>query len=362
MPPAKRRSKSASVKRTKTRTESSAVAVPAASQQFSFSVLATALGAKGKVIWNVLSSLGPRSIALFRTGSANLLRHRLGENAISGWKDALSREIEDYSRVENEILKQIPDAKPEEFPEIQQKLEFVRALRCHSRTVERAVTILSERPEIGLSKSSIAKIGDESHSGAAISEHWMDHFNRLARQRNEPWREQLLARALIGEAEIPGSISPRLLWLLGTLEAAKFEHLAALLDLAATIEGIPVVPGDYVRHSKITFDGKKRSVGALAIFLSDVGLVEDENVVRVYDQGETFLASYENENIRLICDHPDGKIGGVRFTSLGIALATLYDASPNEDGRSLFKSWRLDLLPSYFKVVRADANGVLRRN
>jgi Protein of unknown function (DUF2806) len=67
----------------------------------------------------------------------------------------------------------------------------------------------------------------EEFSQPVISDHWIDKFNQLARSKNEEWRQDLLSRALAAEAANPGSISPRALWLIGTLEEDKFQAFSA---------------------------------------------------------------------------------------------------------------------------------------
>ena len=45
-----------------------------------------------------------------------------------------------------------------------------------------------------------------SEEALQASEHWIDRFRDLSRQYNEPWREDLLARALQRESYSPGSV------------------------------------------------------------------------------------------------------------------------------------------------------------
>src|SRR5436190_1007516 len=68
--------------------------------------------------------------------------------------------------------------------------------------------------------------------------------SELARAHNETWREDLLARALATESASPGSVSPRALWLLGTLEASQFTAFAAILNLASRIDDALIIPSN----------------------------------------------------------------------------------------------------------------------
>jgi hypothetical protein len=106
-----------------------------------------------------------------------------------------------------------------------------------------------------------------------VSAHWMDKFSELARAHNEPWREDLLARALAVEPSAPETVSPRVLWLLGTMEEKLFDALATILDLCSAIGDTLIIPahnpfnerpipncplGDTVSIGNLTYPGHKR--------------------------------------------------------------------------------------------------------
>ena len=65
---------------------------------------------------------------------------------------------------------------------------------------------------------------------------WWDMFEGLARRRNETWRRELLARALVEYDRVPGSIGLKAIWELGMMESDDFGCLAAFCDSALHID------------------------------------------------------------------------------------------------------------------------------
>jgi hypothetical protein len=76
----------------------------------------------------------------------------------------------------------------------------------------------------------------------SIEAHWIDRFNEQAKIRLEPWRQDLLARALAVESIVPGEVPLRVLWTIGMLDYQKFQALNAFFDLCSVIDGQYVIP------------------------------------------------------------------------------------------------------------------------
>lgn len=349
--------KRSSVKKKKaSATAESSTALTVPGSPWTMKACMAVLGAKGAAAWNVVASLGPRALALWPAASKNLLSHQMGKDAIAGWRNALDRENADYAEVEKVLISKVPTASPEERVEIQQKIEFLRGMRCQGNVVAKALAHLATKPDPtpSLQPPQTDLPGSETQ-GAVISEHWTDHFNRFARQRNEPWREQLLARALAKESENPGSVSSRLLWILGTLESEKFECLAALFDLATMVNTSPIIPGENVWFDNKPIPGldlPKMTLGVVMAALSDTGLIQSINIVRNISKDETIKASYDGLIYSITCKDFNDHFSGILFTSLGGSLASLYDQTPNDYGRKLFKDWIENLLPSRYTITK----------
>lgn len=94
---------------------------------------------------------------------------------------------------------------------------------------------------------------DEDSPEPASSEQnlWWDQFESIARRRNEPWRTDLLARALVNIAGDPKSISLKALWEIGMLESDDFTLLSLFCDSAVYVDSKPLVillPEEQVKH------------------------------------------------------------------------------------------------------------------
>ena len=90
----------------------------------------------------------------------------------------------------------------------------------------------------------------------------------------------------------------------------------------------------------------------IPIALSDVGVLENHDIVVCLNRGERIVASYDGEAYNITCNDLDGRANGILFTSLGRSLAKLYDQTFNDFGRKLFKDWITDLPPSRYSVSK----------
>lgn len=111
---------------------------------------------------------------------------------------------------------------------------------------------------------------------------WLDTFEMFARRRNEDWRTQLFARALIEDDKDPGCISLKSLWELGMMEADDFGSLAVFCDCALYIDDGPMIflePEEQVKYEMDTEDGLRTVNLAYAISrLIETGLVHKSSV------------------------------------------------------------------------------------
>lgn len=83
---------------------------------------------------------------------------------------------------------------------------------------------------------------------------WWDMFEGLARRRNEPWRQELLARALVEYDRVPGSIGLKAIWEIGMMENDDFGCLAEFCNSALHIDGKPVVLIEPEHQAKFRFE------------------------------------------------------------------------------------------------------------
>ena len=180
----------------------------------------------------------------------------------------------------------------------------------------------------------------------------MDKFSELARAHNEPWREDLLARALAAESAFPGTVSPRALWLLGTLEERVFNAFATLLDLASSLAGGLMIPHhqSFANRSIPNCSlGENVSIGNLIYQLDEVGLFADAlTTSRTARKDSAFMAGYGSTSFVVRCIGEDLAISGVIPTGLGASLASFYQPKHNPLGKEIFDAWITSLDKTQF--------------
>jgi len=134
-------------------------------------------------------------------------------------RDLLKSEIETRSAIRRTLLEKFIAAPDEERVRIERDLEYVDG-------VTRQLNVVAKSLSYGSTGESPPEKTREKPK--QVEDHWIDRFNELARKRNEEWRSELLARALAEEAANPGSVSPRALWLIGSMGAPTFPRAVPL--------------------------------------------------------------------------------------------------------------------------------------
>jgi hypothetical protein len=193
-----------------------------------------------------------------------------------------------------------------------------------------------------LDRTNIIKI--ENHTEEA-TQHWIDKFSELARAHNEPWREDLLARALAKESSTPGTVPVRALWLLGTLEEKQFIAFATILDLCSVCEDGLVIPSHLSFSTRpilgCALEPKdKISIGHLIYRLQDIGLLADtNNSFMEPSKKDQMIAEYGTIKISIDVSKGNFQIRGVMLTSLGESIASFCERKFNPLGKEIFDAW-----------------------
>ena len=289
-------------------------------------------------VWRLLSHDRTLLYALLPWVAKKVDARKKQETLVAESQKAYANELKSLAKQTDLHTQRFLKAKPTQRPLIQRDLEY---LESRKREVEVKFAAVNDIAADTTKRDE----GKQVLHSAAISGHGMDQFDELVRRRNEDWRASLLKDALVREAREPGSIPPRLLWLVGLLESDKFEVLSALLNLTSTIDGRPIIPGQYALNDRNIVPGlekRKWVIGMAVSALSDTGLVEDFNIALNLDEGESIVAYYDTARIELTSLGLDGRVMGVMFTSLGKKLADIYRATPNSVGQDLFDRWVKD--------------------
>jgi len=180
-----------------------------------------------------------------------------------------------------------------------------------------------------------------------ITGHWIDKFSELARTHNESWRSKLLACALAAESVLPGSVSLRTLWVLGTLEEEQFVAFSTFLNLCTDIENTLMIPLTYYGEVTVQIPvpncplGDDITIGKLVSILQDVDFLRDRNAsfrLGKNTGGKNFaIARYDNKKATMTCYNLE--ISGVMLTGVGESVASFCERKPNPLGKDIFESW-----------------------
>jgi hypothetical protein len=258
--------------------------------------------------------------------SAVEVEKKMGLARVEAVSDLIAKHTAAYSAVRDECLRRWNDASSTERIALERDIEHIESkLRC-AETVAKATNYLNPPNTVDAEPSPETKAEDEP---AEISGHWLDTFTALAKNRNEGWRQELLARALAAEASAPGTVVPRVVLLIGTLEERVFQYLGAFTDISVEIGGDQLLPSlgdgwDRIYDSKQEHYLLPRPVAPSHIvyvlasegFLSNGQLdktPQDKDVV--YYTDEMFVVQYTSEV----------SITGMYLSVLGKRLVKFHD-------------------------------------
>ena len=311
------------------------------------------LGGKWSAAANVIKSLGPTIVSVIPAASRQILKHRATADALELAKEVARAEQKLISEARAQILEGADNANPAELLAIRQRLDFIDEQTRSTNIHLRALETLEEKTQVG--KASKTEELPSHAEVSPITDHWTDHFNRFARLRNEPWRTELLARALAAEANNPGSISVRALWTIGTLETNGFEAFASFLDLSMLVDDNFIVPKLSLNSdTKLPKPEAKEpyTIGSMLFQVDALGLLGPmERAIHVIFHGETPLSAYGSTAITL---EPIGKeftIDCIITNQIGKEIGSLYDRVPNSVGQAAFDSWKASISPEVCKVT-----------
>jgi hypothetical protein len=308
---------------------------------------------KAQPMMNVIKSIGPLLIAQSDVASEAYIRHQLGIAKLEAGKELVHKEIETYSKIKEQLLQKfVASADEIERIRIKQDIEYVNSNIMQLSIASDAIQCLPDIQE--LAGELIISEEKSNVQQQSISSHWLDKFNELSRARNEEWRANLLSCALATEASRPGTVSPRALWLIGTLEEPLFIAFATILDLCLYIDGQHMIPSlNKIFVQKIIPDCEigDKTIGNLVYLLSDIGVLAQSSTLTL-PQGNIFSVSYGSDHYYLECLDNSLVLGGIIPTPLGSSVASFYRRNVNPLGEEIFKAWIDDLDKSQFRVVK----------
>jgi hypothetical protein len=301
---------------------------------------------------NIFASVGSFLISQSDISSEAFERHNLRIANAEATKIFLIEEVKSIAAARDSLRKKQLDATPEERIRIRRDIEDSERDLRQLQTVFKAQDYLPKFT--ALPSNECTDKPREKFSQPVISDHWIDKFNQLARSKNEEWRQDLLSRALAAEAANPGSICPRALWLIGTLEEDKFQAFTTLLDVSSMIGETYMIPSndDFTSRKIPSCDlGQDIRIGELIYQLDDTGLLADMNSGQGIGKDERLIIGYDRLDYSIECKD-ELTINGLLPSTIGNSVAMFYERRANIFGQLLLNEWLASLNVNSYEVTK----------
>lgn len=243
-------------------------------------------------------------------------------------------------------------------PSVRSAIEALQGDMRLLSTFREAVRICNDRslltPSSDTDNSDANSQEDDTGPEHRVDASWWDTFETLARRRNEVWRRELLAKALVQYDRVPGSISLKAIWEIGMMEGDDFGCLAAFCDSALHIDGKPVVLIEPQQQAQFRFedaDGLRQINLAHAVSaLIDAGLVSQaatqfsskEPVCLEHLNGPTWFIR-QPVNQATDANH-DIQINGFFVNDVALDICELYEPKLNIASNASFEEFRTLLI------------------
>ncbi|WP_081253204.1 DUF2806 domain-containing protein [Pseudomonas yamanorum] len=173
-----------------------------------------------------------------------------------------------------------------------------------------------------------------------INETWLDRFNDLASKLNEEWRQNILAKSFVLEAENPGTIGLDTLFTIAQLDQKSFYFFDAILSISLKLYEVFFLPLEKgTLEIIVNVNGTEHDIGNIIYQLKHTGLlIHEEGLGANLSPGKLVQFRYDNDVLAAI---PSEQVhfAGIMTSRSGSALATLCTINPNEIGVEIFHSF-----------------------
>ena len=290
--------------------------------------------------WRAVKAMGPLMLSLSSELSKKYADHKFRIDSGKALTEAMGSELRSMAEAKAELTRRYLDADAVGKIEIEANLKY---LDEKTRTMDVYVESFKHMKE---------DVGSGSSTPGEIEPSWVDRFNDLARKHNEPWRRDLLAKALAQEAETSGSIGTRALWFIGTIEESTFNAFASLLDLCTDIGGTLLVPGPIEFIDIIPGGPANRTIGHLVFLLEDSGLVGNHLTSRNQFAANSLSIAAYGKHLEVLRFNERVDVHGLILAQLGAKMALLYSRKANALGEKYYKNWLANLPSTVVKLKK----------
>lgn len=304
---------------------------------------------KAKAAWRILKAAGHLLVAQSTKLSEEYAQHQLRLAEVEAIRELMIAEARTIAEVRKKLIDRYLDAQPEDRLRLRQDIEYAERDLRQLGVYQKAINHVPESA-VPPPKSLATESLDPTDDFRA----WLDTFNDYARKQNEPWRTELLSRALALESANPGTLGQRALWFIGTIDDKSFHAFAALLDIAPCIGDSYVIP-NYAPFSEKPIPtcalGQNVRLGNILFLLGDLGLIGDVlTTQKIFAEKSLIIATY-GPHRAVGTTKQELRLGGVILTSLGETIARLYEPKLNDLGIEIYKAWLESVRSGPFEIV-----------
>lgn len=303
----------------------------------------------GRAAWGIVKAIGPFILTQSAKASEAYAQHQMRLAQVDVCKELMLAEVRTLTDVRRKLIEKYYETPEDERFRIKRDIGDLDKEILRLGVYQKAIEYLPTKFEDQVTNPQPETQTPEGE----ISPSWRDRFDELARLQNEAWRQDLLARAMAQEAQYPGSISPRALWFIGTVDDTIFHAFASLIDISSVVLGSYMVPnhtGYYERVLSNCALGDSYRLGNLTFLLNDLGLMGNLlTSKRQIPENGVFKVGYGSKYCVLKTKR-QLPVSGICFTPLGDSIAKLYEPKENALGIEIFDTWVNGISPDDAEV------------
>lgn len=305
---------------------------------------------KAKAVLRIVKAAGPLLLAQSAKLSEAYAQHQLRLAEVEATKELMVTEARMITEVRKKMIDRYLDASPEDRFRLRQDIEAAERELRQLGVFRRAIDYVPDNQTSNEQHAASEDIDPPEQFKA-----WLDAFNDYARKQNEPWRADLLSRALALESVTPGALGQRALWFIGTVDESAFHAFAALLDIAVRIGDTYAIPNHRpytLRPIPTCALGADIHLGNILFQLGDLSLVGDIQTSQLSYQANVMLSVAYGPHQVLAKTKQELKLRGVILTPLGEIVARLYEPKPNDLGQEIYSAWLTSARSVSLEIVR----------
>lgn len=288
--------------------------------------------------WGIVKAIGPFVLSQSAKASEAYAEHQMRLVQVEACKELMIGEIRTLTDVRRKLIERYYETSDEERFRTKRDIGDLDKEMRRLGVYQKALEYLPREAE-----------GEPTETPAKeISSSWQDRFDELARLQNEAWRHELLSRAMAREAQNPGTISPRALWFIGTVDDHIFHAFASLIDVCSVVLGRYMIPNHGSYYERVIPNcalGDHFRLGNVTFLLNDLGLMGDLLTSQKEIPADGMFQVAYGSKYGILKTKQKLQVSGIILTPLGDSIASLYEPKQNDLGMEIFDAWIKSINP-----------------